>query len=113
MQIQELSRRTGVSARMLRYYEAQGLLKPDRTKAGYRHYSKQDLVIVDRILLLNHVGMTLDQIRPLITCPLPGERGEKPCAALQDRIREKLSELDRDMEKIAKTKLLLEGYLGA
>ena len=112
MKIRELSRRTGVSARMLRYYEEQGLLKPDRTSAGYRHYSNQDVVAVERIVLLNQVGMTLGQIRPLLTCSLRGEGNAKPCAALQDRIRQNILQLDRDMERLLETKTLLEGYLG-
>ncbi len=38
MKIGELSRRTGVPTRMLRYYEEQGLLRPERADNGYRSY---------------------------------------------------------------------------
>jgi hypothetical protein len=38
MRIGELSRRTGVNAHQLRYYEAQGLLEADRGTNGYREY---------------------------------------------------------------------------
>jgi DNA-binding transcriptional MerR regulator len=34
MRVGELSRRTGVSARMLRYYEEQDLLHPERGSNG-------------------------------------------------------------------------------
>ena len=36
MRIRELSERTGVSARLLRYCEEQGLLSPRRQENGYR-----------------------------------------------------------------------------
>lgn len=40
MRIGELARRTGVSERMLRYYEQEGLLRPARTTSGYRDYGE-------------------------------------------------------------------------
>jgi MerR family transcriptional regulator, copper efflux regulator len=39
----EAAARTGWSARMLRYLEAQGLVLPQRTRAGYRLYELGDL----------------------------------------------------------------------
>lgn len=46
MRIGELSRRTGVPSRMLRYYEEQGLITPRRLDNGYREY---DDYLVDRV----------------------------------------------------------------
>lgn len=47
MRIGELSARTQVPARMLRYYEEQGLISPRRLDNGYRAY---DEYLVDRVL---------------------------------------------------------------
>jgi DNA-binding transcriptional MerR regulator len=41
--IGEASRRTGWSPRMLRYLEAEGLVVPSRTGAGYRYYGLREL----------------------------------------------------------------------
>ncbi|MGJ5221899.1 MerR family transcriptional regulator, partial [Bradyrhizobium oligotrophicum] len=68
MKIGELSRRTGVSVRMLRYYEGQGLLAPVRTEAGYRDYGPAEEETVRRIKLLGAAGMTLDTIQQLLPC---------------------------------------------
>lgn len=46
MRIGELSQRTGVPTRMLRYYEEHGLVTPRRRDNGYREY---DEYIVDRV----------------------------------------------------------------
>ena len=59
MKIGELSKRTGVSIRMLRYYEAESLLKPERTESGYRDYDMAEVRTVERIKLLGAGGMTM------------------------------------------------------
>lgn len=46
MRIGELAKKTGVPARMLRYYEEQGLMSPRRLNNGYRTY---DDYLVDRV----------------------------------------------------------------
>ena len=64
--IGELSARTGVSARSLRYYEEQGLLAPDRTAAGHRRF---DAEAVDRVLLVQRLfaaGLSSTEIAPLL-----------------------------------------------
>jgi DNA-binding transcriptional MerR regulator len=47
MRIGELAERTRIPARMLRYYEEQGLITPRRLDNGYRDY---DEYLVDRVL---------------------------------------------------------------
>lgn len=67
MRIGDLSRRTGVPASTLRYYETEGLLEPtERTEAGYRIYDK---CAASRVLLIRRaqrVGLTLSDIRALV-----------------------------------------------
>ncbi|MFD8096385.1 MerR family transcriptional regulator [Streptomyces malaysiensis] len=58
MRIGELSERTGTPRRLLRYYEEQGLILPDRCANGYRAYDER---LVDRAL----------QIRGLLDAGLP------------------------------------------
>ncbi|TES54329.1 MerR family transcriptional regulator [Halalkalibacterium halodurans] len=43
MKISELSKKTGVSIRSLRYYEQKRLLHPTRLKNGYREYDESDI----------------------------------------------------------------------
>ncbi len=66
MKIGELSRRTGVSVRMLRYYEGEGLLAPPRTDSGYRDYGPAEEETVRRIKMLGAAGMTLETIQQLL-----------------------------------------------
>jgi DNA-binding transcriptional MerR regulator len=47
MRIGELAERTGVPRRLLRYYEEQGLITPQRLDNGYREYGEH---LVDRVM---------------------------------------------------------------
>lgn len=72
MRIGELSRRTGIPARMLRYYEEQGLLHPDRAANGYRAYDEAALYRAQQIRGLLDSGLTTEIIRtilPFLTRP--------------------------------------------
>ncbi len=70
MKISELSRRTGVPARMLRYYEEQDLLHPDRTGNGYRWYAQEAVYRVQQIRGLLDSGLTTeaDRLQQRIDC---------------------------------------------
>ncbi|MBO3682341.1 MerR family DNA-binding transcriptional regulator [Streptomyces sp. NEAU-YJ-81] len=43
MRIGEAAQRTGTTARLLRYYEQQGLIVPGRSENGYREYDENAL----------------------------------------------------------------------
>ena len=58
MKIGELSERTGIPARMLRYYEDQGLLASGRSANGYRAYAESDVERATRARGLVQAGLT-------------------------------------------------------
>src|SRR3712207_4304231 len=68
VRIGELARATGVSAPLLRYYEAQGLLSPTRTKNGYRLYDENAATTVRQVRGLLEVGLSTNEIRLLLPC---------------------------------------------
>lgn len=66
--IGEFSRLARVSCRLLRYYDAIGLLRPDRVDAtGYRYYRAQQLSELNRILVLKELGFSLEEIAKILT----------------------------------------------
>ncbi len=66
--IGEFSRIARVSARLLRYYDELGLLKPGVVDSanGYRYYTSAQLQRLNRILVLRDLGLTLEQIGGVI-----------------------------------------------
>ena len=65
----EFSRLARVSKRLLRYYDEIGLLKPVHSDkfTGYRYYSAEQMPRLNRILALKDLGLSLDQIRRLLS----------------------------------------------
>ena len=78
MRIGELSRRTGVATRLLRYYEEQGLVASTRSANGYRDYAEAEVETVERIRGLLGAGMTTRLIRMLLD--MEGVRGTETAA---------------------------------
>lgn len=68
MKIGELAARTNVSTRLLRYYEEQGLLTPDRTANGYRDYAEHLVERVQQIRGLLDAGLPTRIIKQIIPC---------------------------------------------
>ena len=68
MRIGELAERTGVSRRLLRYYEEQGLIIPGRTLNGYREYGEAHVDVVLQITGLLDAGLPTRIIAQLLPC---------------------------------------------
>lgn len=68
MNIGEAARTSSVSAKMIRHYEAIGLLPPSsRSDSGYRIYSSNDLHTLRFIGTARSLGFSLDEIRQLVS----------------------------------------------
>ncbi|MEU5642439.1 MerR family transcriptional regulator [Streptomyces milbemycinicus] len=84
MLIGDVARRSGVSARMLRHYESLGLLRSaDRTGAGYREYSSDDIRRIFHIESLRSLGLSLRDVRRALDDP-----GFAPSDLVDDLIRQ-------------------------
>ena len=63
MTIREIEELSGMPRANIRFYEAEGLLRPDRDANGYRNYSEEDLRILQKIRLLRALHVSLEDIR--------------------------------------------------
>ena len=110
MRIGELSRRTGISVRMLRYYEEEGLLVPARRASGYRDYSVGDEQIVKAIRMLSEAGLKLDFIRRFLPCLRSDGPILHPCPELMAAMEQQMQTLDDQISKVRQSRNMLVGY---
>jgi DNA-binding transcriptional MerR regulator len=66
LDISEVVRRTGLSARALRFYEARGLVAPLRTASGRRLYGPGELARINQVVTLKAAGFSLADIGALL-----------------------------------------------
>lgn len=108
MNIGEAARASGVSAKMIRYYEETGLIPPaGRTGAGYRTYGPKEVQILRFVRRARDLGFPMEKVADLLA--LWRDRGrasaevkrlaEDQVAALTLRIRE-MEEMKATLEHL-------------
>lgn len=111
MNIGQTATASGVSAKMIRYYESIGLIpKTVRTESGYRVYSDHDVHTLRFIRRARDLGFSVEQISDLVSLWQDRERASKDVKAialehvnvLERKIRE-LQEMASTLKHLART----------
>ena len=59
----EFAKKAKVTIRTIRYYDKKGILQPSfRNDAGYRMYTDQDFLKLQKVLSLKYLGFSLEEI---------------------------------------------------
>ena len=106
MKVSELAQRTGVSAHRLRRYEAQGLIRAERGRSGYREFAERTVREVVFIAMGRDLGFSLDELGDT----LPRYRaGTLTIAQMIEGMRERIAAVDREIaERRALRRKLVE-----
>ncbi|MDS0136990.1 MULTISPECIES: MerR family transcriptional regulator [unclassified Amycolatopsis] len=101
--ISQVAKASGVSARMLRHYDAIGLLTPASVAPnGYRWYGRFELLRLQRILLLRRLGLGLAEIGAVL-----GEHVDEATA-----LRGHLAQLEEERRRLDRVIGTVEETLG-
>jgi MerR family redox-sensitive transcriptional activator SoxR len=100
MTISAVSRRSGVAASALRYYEQRGLISSERAGSGHRRYPRAVLRRIAFIVFAQRIGLTLEEIGTELAKLPPGQAPDRPdwarlSSAWTTRIDERIAELER------------------
>jgi DNA-binding transcriptional MerR regulator len=116
MRIGELSRRTGVSARMLRYYEQQHLLTSTRSTNDYREFTEADVDRVQQVRALLDAGLPTRFARAVLDMGLEGgpvlEGWTATCTAtFATQLHGELERLEDRLRCLARSRDAVRRYL--
>ena len=101
--ISEVSRRSGVAASALRFYEERGLIRSERAGSGHRRYPRAVLRRIAFIVFAQKIGLSLDEIAVQLD-KLPHNRvpekadWAKLSSGWTRRIDDQIAELERMRE---------------
>jgi MerR family gold-responsive transcriptional activator of gol and ges genes len=113
MRIREAVEKSGVSAPAIRYYERLGLLgSVQRTPAGYRAFSDNDVQLLVFLRKARDLGFTLSEcseLLELVAAPVP------PSPARVERTREiasaRLADINQQIEHLERRRELVQLHL--
>lgn len=108
--IGELSKRTDVPTKTIRYYEDFGLLtKPNRANSQYRLYTHKDVAKLLFIKKAKSFGLKLSEIKKIISS---SKRGLEPCCCVvRELFSQKIKEYERNIKELTKTRNQLKEKL--
>ena len=106
MKIAEVSKRYGISADTLRYYERIGILRDvPRNPSGLRDYSEKNCNAVEFVKCMRGAGMSIESLKLYMDLFYEGEHSKgqrkKLLEAQRDTIRARISELEEAFTRLS------------
>ncbi|MFN6536430.1 MAG: heavy metal-responsive transcriptional regulator [Nostoc sp. EkiNYC01] len=98
-----------IPIRTIRYYESLGLIKSSkRTEGGFRQFSLDVLTRLAFIKRAQNFGLSLEEIGDILQVY---DQGQAPCGEIQEKLEEKLSQIDRQIDQLLTLRSEIKGLL--
>lgn len=104
MKIGQASKASGVSTKMIRYYESVGLIRPaDRTDSDYRDFADRDVRELQFIRRARDLGFSVEEITQLLSLWRDRDRPSREVKAIAQKHVADLDARVAEMKAMADT----------
>lgn len=113
MRIGEVAQQSGVSVRALRYYEEQGLLHPERSPSGQRHYAEGTVALVRLFQQFYAAGLGSRAIAMLLPCMDTGRTTAAQRSMLhteRDRLAARIKDMTETLTRLEKVIAIADSH---
>ena len=108
--IGKLAARTGLSVSAIRFYEAKGLITPERNSGGQRRFERADIRRLSFIMIMQQLGFSLKEIISIMAS-LPDKR--TPTKKDWEKISKHIKiRIDAQITQLEQTRANLDGCIG-
>ena len=105
--VSQLARIAGVGPDSIRHYERLGIVpKAERSPAGYRLWTAQEVQYLKWVASAKRAGFTLHELGEIFRMY---RAGSAPCRTVRDLLQQKLADLDRDIDELSNLRTELRG----
>lgn len=109
MQIRDVAKVTGLSAKSIRFYESKGLIAaPERGSNGYRYYSEHHLAPLRLIASARQVGFSLEECASLLQL---AQKEDRTSAEIKQKTQRKVQDIESKIEQLEQIKLQLQSWI--
>ena len=103
--IQDVSKKTGLTAHTLRYYEKEGLISGvERSRGGFRQYTDEDLERLGLICCLKNTGMSIQEIARFVQLTREGDQTLEERVELlrshREQVLARMAEMQKYLDKV-------------
>ncbi|THD72859.1 Cu(I)-responsive transcriptional regulator [Thalassobius vesicularis] len=110
MNIGEVSKRSGLPAKTIRYYEDIGLIQPHRSDNGYRAFAESDLHKLAFLGRARALGFSIEDCRNLLTLY---EDRSRASADVKQIAKTHLTRIDQKLAELQEMRATLAGLVSA
>ncbi len=104
-----VAKESGLPVKTIRYYDEIGLLKTaGRTEGGYRVFAEDVLTRLEFIRRSQSLGLSLTEIKEFLDVH---DQGDLPCDQIQVKLKNKLAEIENQIQQLRLLKQELTGLL--
>jgi len=109
MNISEVAKKTGLTAKSIRLYEEKNLITPPhRLDNGYRDYQQQHIDDLMLIARCKRVGFSLDECKAMLILANDPSRSS---SAVKERAQKKLQSVEQKLKELTEIKRQLEDWI--